>query len=411
MAVPLAIATLLFSGAGSADGSSSSTRGARRRPQPPVSEVRLEPGETVAAMLARGGLSGADARRILDLIRPHADWTAPPPEMVARFRAWPGELPRSVELVLDRDRTLVLELRGAVWQSSVDVVPVTRDTVVVTGRVETTLYASDLDGAGRLSTREKAELPGRLAAVFAWQIDFYRDPRPGDAFRIALERAIRPDGTVRETTVLAAEYERPDGALEAVRFSPSDESGAFYYDEAGRALRGAFLRAPLDLVRVTSRFAPARFHPVLGIYRSHTGVDYGAASGTPVRATGEGRVVHAGWAGDLGLMVELDHGRGIRTRYAHLSGIADRVAPGATVAQGEVIAAVGSTGLSTAPHLHYEFLQNGRASDPTSIDLPVERPIPDADAARFESERRGAMALLGLAGSPAPLAEAGRGAP
>jgi murein DD-endopeptidase MepM/ murein hydrolase activator NlpD len=344
-------------------------------------------------------------RRLLDQIRPYADWTAPGTDLEGRFHHWPGEPPERIELRIDADRTLDFTLRGAVWDVAVDSVLVTLDTVVVSGVLDGGLYSARLGGAEeRLTNAEKGDLAGQLAEVYAWQIDFFRDPRPGDAFRLALQRTLRPDGSLRGTIVLAAEYARGDRHLQAYRFAASDEGRPLYFDELGTALRGAFLKTPLDLVRVTSRFARSRYHPVLRGYRSHTGVDYGAPTGTAVRATGGGTVVRAGWAGDFGLMIELDHGGGVRTRYAHLSGVADGLHGGAPVNQGEIIGTVGSTGLSTAPHLHYEFRLNGRAVDPAAVDLPVERPIPAADSLRFDEVRGAARTLLGQARWPGRLA-------
>ncbi len=177
--------------------------------------------------------------------------------------------------------------------------------------------------------------------------------------------------------------------------------GTFFYDADGTALRGAFLKAPLDLVRITSRFSSSRYHPALGRSRAHQGVDYGAASGTAVRATGDGSITRAGWAGEYGLMIEVDHPGGIRTRYAHLSGVAQGVRPGARVKQGVRIGVVGSTGLATGPHLHYEFLVDGRPVDPSSVDLPFERPLPAMDAKRFARHRLNTGGLLRRAGWPA----------
>lgn len=394
LGAPIAFAIFLV-GTLRAGGETAEAGLARRPPVRPVETRQMGRGESLDELLGRGGLSGLERRRFVDLLRPYVDPRDPPTDVEARFHAWPGEGPVRVELAIDADRTLDFRLDGAVWSVAVDSVPVTHDTVVVSGRVESSLYAAELGGdADRLSVAERADLGVRLAGVFAWQMDFFRDPRPGDAFRLSLERDLRPDGSLRGARVLGAEYLRGAERLVALRFRPSDEPDAFYFDETGRALRGAFLRAPLDLVRVTSRFSRARYHPLLGRYRSHTGTDYGAPSGTVVRATGDGRVATAGWAGDYGLMIELVHGRGIRTRYAHLSGVADGLHPGAEVHQGDAIGAVGSTGLSTAPHLHYEFLLNGRAVDPGSVDLPVERPIPDADSARFAAARGFGRRLL-----------------
>jgi len=383
--------------AGDSNGTATTSAGFGGRPLiRPSNRLSLESGETVPELLARGGLSAPEVRRLLDRIRPYADWTTPDRALEARFHRWPGEPPERLELRIDRDRTLDFTLRGAVWDVDVDSVSVRYDTVVVSGVLDGSLYSAHLAGdEGRLSIAEKADLAAQLADVYAWQIDFYRDPRPGDAFRLAVERARRPDGSLRGTTVLAAEYARGERYLQAFRFVSAIDAEAHYYDGTGIALRGAFLKAPIDLVRVTSRFAKSRYHPVLRSVRSHTGVDYGAPSGTPVRATGDGTIVRAGWAGDLGLLIELDHGRGVRTRYAHLGGVSDVVHRGGLVGQGDVIGVVGSTGLSTAPHLHYEFRLHGLPVNPASVDLPVQRPIPPADSLRFDEARGSALKLLG----------------
>lgn len=411
-AAPVALAVFLV-GTARGSGDIASAGLAHRPPVRPVETIELRPGETLDDLLARGGITVLERRRFVDLLRPYTDWREPAPGVRARFHAWPGEDPVRVEIEIDRDRTLDFRLDGAVWGVEVDSVAVRLDTVVVAGAVRSSVYGARLAGeVGRLTLAEKAGLGPRLAEVFAWQLDFFRDPRPGDAFRLALQRDVRPDGSVRGARVLGAEYRSGDSLLSAYRFRPSDGSGVLYFDRDGTALRGAFLRAPLDLVRVTSRFSAARFHPVLGRYRSHTGIDYGAPSGTVVRATGDGRIARAGWAGEYGLMVEIAHGRGIRTRYAHLSGVADGIHRGVEVAQGTAIGAVGSTGLSTAPHLHYEFLLDGRAVDPSDVDLPVERPIAEADSGRFARAREAAERLLDRVGWPAgPVAAAPSSAP
>ena len=350
---------------------------------------------------------------MVELARPYVNPEKLPAGVVAEYDYGPPGPPERVTLRLDRDRTLRFEIVGARWVARVDSAPVTRDTVVVAGRVISNLYSATLSGeVERLSVPEKGDLAGHLARVFAWQIDFYREVRPGDAFRLALERESRPDGSVRASRVVAAEYMRAGTLLAAVRFRPTDQPRTFFYDEDGSALRGAFRKAPLDLIRVTSRFSGQRFHPMLGRYRSHRGVDYGAAAGTAVKATGAGTVERAGWWGDYGLVIELRHKDGIRTRYAHLSSVERGVRPGGRVTQGQTIGRVGSTGLSTAPHLHYEFLLRGIPTDPARVDLPVERPIPEADRERFAVARAVAWLLLARVswpGDPFPATYARRG--
>lgn len=361
----------------------------------------LRAGESLDGLLRRAGLSRLEATHLVDLVRPHADPRRLAPGLVLRHAATLGGGPDRVAIALDRDRVLRFALEGARWVARLDSTAVSVDTVVVTGRVDGALYAARLEGeADRLSLREKAALPGLLARVYEWQIDFYRDVRPGDGFRLALEREVRPDGSVRTTRVLAAEYRDGAGTRAAYRFTPRDGSGPAMFDAGGVALRGAFLRSPLPYGRVTSRFALARPHPLLGSRRAHRGVDYGAPSGTPVRATGDGVVTAAGWRGGYGLLVELRHGGGIRTLYAHLSSVADGVQPGARVAQGNLLGTVGSTGLVTGAHLHYEFRVHGRAADPTDVRLPVERALEAEDRRAFARVRGSARATLARAPWP-----------
>ena len=369
-------------------------------------------GEGLLELLGGSGVSVTERSHMVELARPYVNPEKLPAGVVAEYvDGGPGR-PERVTLRLDRDRTLRFEIVGARWVARVDSVPVTRDTVVVAGRVSSHLYSATLSGdVGRLSASEKGDLAGHLSRVFAWQIDFYREVRPGDAFRLALERESRPDGSVRTSRVVAAEYMSAGTRLAAFRFRPADQARAFFYDEEGGALRGAFLKAPLDLIRVTSHFSGQRFHPMLGRYRSHRGVDYGAAAGTAVKATGAGTIERAGWWGDYGLLIEVRHADGIRTRYAHLSSVERGVRPGGAVVQGQTIGRVGSTGLSTATHLHYEFSLRGIPTDPARVDLPVERPIPEADRERFAVARAAVWLLLARVswpGDPFPVTYARR---
>jgi murein DD-endopeptidase MepM/ murein hydrolase activator NlpD len=170
-----------------------------------------------------------------------------------------------------------------------------------------------------------------------------------------------------------------------------------YYDDQGRSLRRAFLRTPLLFRRISSGFG-GRYHPILKRWRGHDGVDYAAAAGTPVRATAAGIVTRAGRHGGYGNLVELRHANGIRTRYGHLSRFAAGVRAGARVQQGQTIGYVGSTGLSTGPHLHYEFLVNGRPTNPRRRDSGSGKPIPADQRLAYEAVRDRLLPVL----RPAP---------
>jgi murein DD-endopeptidase MepM/ murein hydrolase activator NlpD len=205
---------------------------------------------------------------------------------------------------------------------------------------------------------------------------------------------VSEDGEVRLGKVLASDLIISGKSLSAFRFGGGDGSRALYYDADGGSLRRAFLRAPVEFRRISSNFSRRRFHPVLGRSRRHEGTDYSAAPGTPVMAAGDGSVLRAGRAGGYGNLVELRHLNGITTRYGHLRSIARNVRRGVRVEQGQIIGYVGSTGLATGPHLHYEFRMNGVPQDSRRVKLGGGAPVGSQDRAAFAQERDRLLLLL-----------------
>jgi murein DD-endopeptidase MepM/ murein hydrolase activator NlpD len=236
-------------------------------------------------------------------------------------------------------------------------------------------------------------------------VDFTRDIQPGDRFEVVFERLVSEDGETRFGRVLASDLTMSGKSLTAFRFEAEGQPA--FYDAEGNSLRRAFLRAPVQFRRISSSFARARFHPVLGITRRHEGTDYAASPGTPVMAAGEGVVVRAGRAGGYGNLIELRHRSGITTRYGHLRGFARGIRGGARVQQGQIIGYVGSTGLASGPHLHYEFRVNGVAKDSRRVQLGNGAPIREAIRADFARERDRLLQLL----HPGPRREPDEGAP
>jgi murein DD-endopeptidase MepM/ murein hydrolase activator NlpD len=266
----------------------------------------------------------------------------------------------------------------------------------IEGPINNSLYEA-LDGGvsdDQLDSGNRQRLAWDLADVYAWEIDFTRDIRPGDRFKVVFERLVSEDGEVRFGRVLASDLTISNKSLTAIRFIPSAAKSALYFDADGGSLRRAFLRAPVEFRRISSNFTNARFHPVLGRTRRHEGTDYAARPGTPVMAAGDGVVLRAGWSGGYGNLVELRHLNGITTRYGHLRGIARKVHRGSRVEQGQIIGYVGSTGLATGPHLHYEFRMNGVAKDSRRVKIGGGAPVPGADRAAFQQERDRLLAVL-----------------
>lgn len=212
----------------------------------------------------------------------------------------------------------------------------------------------------------------RLAGIFGWDIDFALDIRRGDRFALVFEEIYRDDQFLRQGAILGARFINQGESFAAVRYDAGD--GPDYYDPEGRPMRKAFLRAPINFTRVTSNFNPRRLHPVTRRVRPHNGTDYGAPTGTPVWAAGDGTVIEAGYGHANGNYIFLKHGNHIVTRYLHLS--RKQVKRGDRVRQGETIGRVGATGLATGPHLHYEFLVHGSHRDPRKVDLPEVDPLP-----------------------------------
>ncbi|HKK28163.1 MAG TPA: M23 family metallopeptidase [Gemmatimonadota bacterium] len=369
-------------------------------------------GRALGPILADAGLGGAGYRSVLSLIRERIDPRRLPAGLVVRTSARVPESTDRVAVTLDADRTLVLDRTGTTWSSRLDSVSVRPDTLYVGGVIEQSLWTSRLFGdTARLAPNENVEIFLRLARIYAWQVDFFRDIRPGDAFRVMIRREVRPDGSVRRADVLAAQFYNEDRALPAVRFIAADGPEE-YYDADGAATRKAFLRAPLKFSPVTSGFSRRRYHPILHRWRAHRGIDYGANRGTPIHATGAGVVTRAGWWDGYGRMVEVRHNSMYRTRYAHMSGVAKGIHPGVRVKQNQIIGYVGMTGLATAPHLHYEFLVNGVQRDPKKVKLPPGKPVPDSYLARFDSVRDDRLGRLDSLSFPraVQLASAARAA-
>jgi murein DD-endopeptidase MepM/ murein hydrolase activator NlpD len=266
--------------------------------------------------------------------------------------------------------------------------------------VRSSLYAA-MDESARdfLPGSARQALTWLLAEVFEYRVAMSRDLQQGDEFRVLAERSVAPNGAVRIDRVLAASLGVRGSVIRAVRF-PTAAGRAEYYDDEGKSLRAAFLREPLEFRRISSNFG-LRVHPILGDRRLHRGTDYAAPSGTPVRAIGDGIVVRASWGNGYGNVLELRHPNGYVTRYAHLKGFAAGVRAGKRVSIGQTVAYVGSTGMSTAPHLHFEVLVNGQQRDPRSaLQRTSGNPIAASERQKFMSLRDRLLASLDGASHP-----------
>lgn len=222
-----------------------------------------------------------------------------------------------------------------------------------------------------------------MTGMFAWDVDFILDVRSGDQFVVVYEELWRDGKYIKNADILAAEFTTQGKSHRAFIYEGPDGKESYYTGD-GRSVRKAFLRAPLDFSRVSSNFNPNRRHPVLNTLRAHKGVDYAASRGTPIKAAGDGKVIFRGTKGGYGNTIILSHGGNISTLYAHMQKFDKNTKNGSRVTQGQVIGYVGTTGLSTGPHLHYEYRKNGVHQNPRTVELPQAKPLDPAFKADFE---------------------------
>ena len=226
------------------------------------------------------------------------------------------------------------------------------------------------------------EIIQRLAQIFQWDIDFVLDIRSGDDFSLLFEDLYVDGNLISHGRILAAEFNNQGTRYRAVYYQDRTGRGD-YYSPSGESMRKAFLRAPVEFKRISSNYNPRRFHPIQKRIMPHRGIDYAAPYGTPVLASGDGRVVTASRTTPNGNYVVLQHGEQFQTKYLHLSKFGRGIRSGARIKQGQIIGYVGATGWATAPHLHYEFLVNGVHQNPRTVPLPKAQPVASAERARF----------------------------
>jgi murein DD-endopeptidase MepM/ murein hydrolase activator NlpD len=288
---------------------------------------------------------------------------------------------------LDESRMLSLTRDGKQYRSERVSIPLERRTASSSGGIESSLFV-----AGQRAGLADG-LIMELVEIFAWDVDFALDIRSGDRFALVYDELYKDGKKVRDGEIMAAEFVNRGRRIRAVRFVDGD-GRARYYSPEGMSMRKAFLRTPVKFTRISSRFSSGRLHPVLHRIRSHKGVDYAARTGTPVKATGDGKVAFRGRKGGYGRAVVLRHGATYTTLYAHLSSYARGVSAGKRVEQGDVIGYVGSSGMATGPHLHYEFRVRGVHRNPLTVELPKSAPLPEKLRPEFLRQSKPLLALL-----------------
>jgi len=349
-------------------------------------EYRIQSGDSLTTLFKRAGLGPRDVYRVSNSVSGT--------DVLKRLR--PGE--HLALLVEDGQLTKLRHIRSPISSTLLlhgekgykiieeERVP-ERRTALAQGRIESSLF---LDAA-KAGLSDKVIM--ELASIFGWDVDFALDIRQGDQFQVLYEEEYLDGEKLGDGNILAARFINQGQHYEAVRYTDT-KGNSNYFTPDGRSMRKAFLRSPVDFRRISSHFKPERFHPVLGKKRPHRGVDYAAATGTPIKAAGDGKVIWRGTQGGYGRTVIIQHGGNITTLYAHMSRYQAGVDNGTRVKQGQVIGYVGASGLATGPHLHYEFRINGVHKNPLTVALPQAESIPASEMSAFTAQTGHMMAEL-----------------
>jgi murein DD-endopeptidase MepM/ murein hydrolase activator NlpD len=282
---------------------------------------------------------------------------------------------QAMRYALDEARYLIVRREGVVVSAEIEQREIFSEVAEAEGVIQSSLFV-----AGKRAGLSDAMVM-KLANIFGWDIDFILDIRKGDRFMLVYEKLYREGEFLRDGEILAATFINQGERFQAVHFEDGEVSGYFAPD--GRNMRKAFLRAPLNFSYISSGFNPRRMHPVLKRVRPHNGIDYYAPRGTPVYAAGEGTVIRSAYSRANGHHVFVKHANSIETKYLHFTSRA--VKKGQKVRQGQTIGYVGSTGLATGPHLHYEFLVNGVHRNPRTVPLPKVEPLKGRQLAAFQA--------------------------
>jgi len=350
-------------------------------------EIKVRRGDSLSLIFDRLRLRKDQLDQVLSLGRETAGLRRLRPGQTLRVLIRDGEL---AQMRCEQDATRAMHVsRGAHGRFRVDTVDRKPQVRVA---MTTAPIRSSLFQAGQ-SAGLSDPLIMRLMRIFRWDIDFALDIRKGDRFAVIYEQLSRDGKSIKQGEILAAEFKSRGKSYRAVRFVDA-QGRADYYGHRGDALDKAFIRTPVQYSRISSHFSLRRRHPILHTLHAHKGVDYAAPHGTPVKATGNGKVQFAGAQNGYGKTIILQHGERYGTLYAHLCRFAPRIKAGRSVRQGQIIGYVGSTGFATGPHLHYELRVDGVHRDPLTVGLPRALPLSRIDQRRFHIKAQSLLARL-----------------
>lgn len=355
--------------------------------KPPIKEIVVGNGDTLSTVFAKAGLPSSTVHAVLASGKEAKQLTRlKVGQRIELELTDTGELAR-LSTPLSKLESVQLENTNGRFVFKKQQIKPQTVTAYAHGRIESSLFlAAKRAGLSHNLTMD-------LANIFGYDIDFAMDIRKGDSFEVVYEEKSVGGERIGSGNILAARFVNRGETYTAIRYT-NKQGNTSYYTAAGESMRKAFIRTPVDFARISSRFSNGRRHPILNKIRAHKGVDYAAPSGTPIKSAGDGKVILAGRNGGYGNTVIIQHGQRYKTLYAHMQGFAKGVRNGSTVKQGQIIGYIGTTGLSTGPHLHYEFQVDGRHVDPLGLKLPMADPIASSEKQRFRQLSQPLMARM-----------------
>ena len=349
--------------------------------------VTVSNGDTLSTVFAKVGLNANDLHEALNSSKEAKQFSRLKVGQVLDFQLGDDGKLKSLQSKLSELETIRLSRDADGFDFQRDQVKPEVVTAYSHGVINSSLFLS----AKRAGLSHGLTMD--LANVFGYDIDFAMDIREGDEFEVIYEEKVVNGKRVGTGDILSARFTNRGKTYTAVRYT-NKQGATSYYSASGESMRKAFIRTPVDFARISSRFSTGRKHPILNKIRAHKGVDYAAPRGTPIKAAGDGKIALAGRNGGYGNTVIIQHGQRYRTLYAHMQGFAKGIRNGVNVKQGQIIGYIGTTGLSTGPHLHYEFQVNGVHVDPLSQKLPMADPIAASEKQRFMQLSKPLMARM-----------------
>lgn len=369
-----------------------------QRPPDKILTGKIERGQTLSTALRPFEIPQSLSASICNELKPLVNLHCVKPGDSFEIRLAPtGELTRFSFRTGPLDIYHLSPDPDARWRTWKEDIQVDRYWARIEGEITSSLFEAVA------AQGEEDKLIMDFADVFAWEIDFYLDPRPGDRFRVVVEKDYVGETFVRYGRILYAEYQGAGKRLEAIYYQGARTRGD-YFTADGQSLRKAFLRSPLQFTRISSGYSRARKHPILGGLRPHLGIDYAAPVGTPIWSIGDGTVIFRGWNGGYGKQVIIRHRNGYASMYGHLSRFGPGIRQGKEVLQKQVIGYVGSTGLSTGPHLDFRLRRNQAFLNPLRQISPRAASLEKAEMLPFQESVRPVLSFLDDSQAPVPAA-------